>query len=153
MKWSEMDWKKVPQHNTLFRAPDLWKNCVFLLFSDSAQTIPDKVSFPVTLCPFYLVVICLAISPPPSRLCTYQAKRWIKSIWINQSFYLFKCTYSWCLIFDNVLFFNLNLFNWRLITLQYCIGFAIHQHESATGIYVLNSYSLNSVEEFSLFYN
>ena len=23
-------------------------------------------------------------------------------------------------------------FNWRLITLQYCIGFAIHQHESAT---------------------
>ena len=24
-------------------------------------------------------------------------------------------------------------FNRRLITLQYCIGFAIHQHESATG--------------------
>ena len=27
-------------------------------------------------------------------------------------------------------------FNWRIITLQYCIGFAIHQHESATGVYV-----------------
>ena len=27
-------------------------------------------------------------------------------------------------------------FNWRLIALQYCIGFAIHQHESATGIHV-----------------
>ena len=27
-------------------------------------------------------------------------------------------------------------FNWRLITLQYCIGFAIHWHESATGVYV-----------------
>ena len=25
-------------------------------------------------------------------------------------------------------FFNISLFNWRLITLQYCIGFAIHQH-------------------------
>ena len=27
-------------------------------------------------------------------------------------------------------------FNWRLITLQYCIGFAIDQHESATGVHV-----------------
>ena len=36
------------------------------------------------------------------------------------------------------LFFKLKFiyFNWRLITLQYCIGFAIHQHESATGGHV-----------------
>ena len=27
-------------------------------------------------------------------------------------------------------------FNWRLITLQYYNGFAVHQHESATGIHV-----------------
>ena len=35
-------------------------------------------------------------------------------------------------------FFSFNLkfiyFNWRKITLQYCIGFAIHQHESATRV-------------------
>ena len=30
-------------------------------------------------------------------------------------------------------FFNIKR---RLITLQYCIGFAIHQHESATGIHM-----------------
>ena len=27
-------------------------------------------------------------------------------------------------------------FNWRLITLQYCIGFAIHQDESTMGVHV-----------------
>ena len=30
--------------------------------------------------------------------------------------------------------FKFIYFNWRLITLLYCIGFAIHQHESATGV-------------------
>ena len=42
---------------------------------------------------------------------------------------------SWSKIF---LFFKYKFiyFNWRLITLQYCIRFAIHQHESATSVHV-----------------
>ena len=34
------------------------------------------------------------------------------------------------------IFYLLNFyFNWRLITLQYCGGFAIHSHASATGVH------------------
>ena len=39
----------------------------------------------------------------------------------------------------NIPFSNLkkiNYFNWRLITLQYGIGFAIHRHESAMSVHV-----------------
>ena len=41
-------------------------------------------------------------------------------------------------IFFNIfLKFKFIYFNWRLTTLQYCIGFTIHQHESAMGVYAL----------------
>ena len=53
------------------------------------------------------------------------------------SFFLFfslrkECFFSFFFILNKFIYFN-----WRLITLQYCIGFAIHQHESATGIHML----------------
>ena len=40
---------------------------------------------------------------------------------------------------ENCLFLKYKFiyFNWRLITLQYCIGFAIHWHESATGVHAV----------------
>ena len=46
-------------------------------------------------------------------------------------FNLFICV-DLCVFFK----YKFIYFNWRLITLQYCIAFAIHQHESATGIYM-----------------
>ena len=54
------------------------------------------------------------------------------------SFYFWAITNSAANFFVVVLFFKCKFiyFNWRLIILQYCVGFAIHQHESATGIHV-----------------
>ena len=48
-------------------------------------------------------------------------------------------TSEWFNVKDCFLFFKFIFiyFNWRLITWQYCISFAIHQHESATSVHVL----------------
>ena len=46
-----------------------------------------------------------------------------------------------CVCITNSFFKLINVFiyiNWRLITLQYYIGFAIHQHESATGVHMFS---------------
>ena len=46
-------------------------------------------------------------------------------------FFLDKFFFVFCFFLFKFIYFN-----WRLITLQYCIGFAIHWHECATGVHV-----------------
>ena len=47
-----------------------------------------------------------------------------------------KCFLTFLIIFFNFLFFFLFYLFIYYFTLQYCIGFAIHQHASATGVHV-----------------
>ena len=47
-------------------------------------------------------------------------------------FFFFACIMFYFLFLK----YKFIYFNWRLITLQYCIGFAIHQHVSTLGVHV-----------------
>ena len=62
---------------------------------------------------------------------------WVKFLRKNISFFFFlNELYFLFYLFFIFLFFKFIYFNWRLITLQYSIGFAIHWHESSMGVHV-----------------
>ena len=56
--------------------------------------------------------------------------------WVSSSHQVAKVLEHQFLLFFIYFKYKFIYFNWRLITLQYCIGFAIHQQESATGVHV-----------------
>ena len=62
----------------------------------------------------------------------------MKGTWILESHTGGGCSskISWIYSFSILFYFKCIYFNWRLIILQYCIGFAIYRNESTTGILV-----------------
>ena len=53
----------------------------------------------------------------------------------GHSFFWDRCVFFFFFFFK----YKIIYFNWRLITLQYCIGFAIHQHESVVSSWTVFS--------------
>ena len=80
-----------------------------------------------------------------SKITTGRAKGKNKAILLKRVLLLWVCSLSILkqekFFQSKIIFFMVSTpffiyFNWRLITLQYCIDFAIHWHESAMGVHL-----------------
>ena len=90
-----------------------------------------------------MILVLLSFNLPTDVTChlsvtfTHETFSSYNSLFSCGLFCLFVCLgVFWGFLFIFVYLFLFFYFNWRLITLQYCIGFAIYQHESTTGVHM-----------------
>ena len=132
----------------IFLPPLSKLRCPYVCGFISGLSILFHWSIFLCLCQYHTVLI-LKIITTLFNSVNYHSQLWMnlqctERQWLTQvspptspqanSIYLFIFPFMASVLF----FFKYKFiyFNWRLIILQYCIGFAIHQHESATGIHM-----------------
>ena len=79
-----------------------------------------------------------------SYICIYMCIYIYIYIYICTAEYIYTYVYMYTHTYTHS-FIQFIYFNWRLITLQYCGGFAIHWHESAMGVHVFPIPSLRVI--------
>ena len=108
------------------------------------RVLPDRTQLPAwPFLPWFYhshwLFHLLSFFSPPSTLCLFtptpHTHLWLRVRMIIPSKHIIP---NWYLY--NVFFFKYKFicFNWRLITLQYCSGFATHWHGSAMGVHVFS---------------
>ena len=74
--------------------------------------------------------------PAAPQEYTHQPRKLLLEKSVFSSCYLHQCPHPAHLTFQPCLSLQFSFFFLLYFTLQYCIGFAIHQHESAMGVHV-----------------
>ena len=78
------------------------------------------------------------MNPPQVYMCSPSWKTIVltRQIFVGKVMSLLFIFFLFWIIYFFILKYKFISFNWRLITLQHCMGFVIHQHESTMGVHV-----------------
>ena len=121
-------------HVWLFATPWIAARQASLSITNSRSSL--RLTSIESVMPSSHLILCplLLLPPIPPNIRVFSNESPLHIMW--PKYWSFSFIYFSRFFFNFLKKYKFIYFNWRIITLQYCIGFAIHQHESAMGVHV-----------------